>query len=137
MSNPEPEYIDMKESTAGEDWTMRYTADIVTPDEGGLLWYAFKIETEEDDERTVFYYGNNDADLGGKGKVSLEEPHRYQITVYKHAEVPEWYRNGIVYQIFPDRFSRDDDWRERCSKANEIIKAICALDSSAVSVYSS
>lgn len=117
--NPEPEYIDMKESTAGEDWTMRYTADIVTPDEGGLLWYAFKIETEEDDERTVFYYGNNDADLGGKGKVSLEEPHRYQITVYKHAEVPEWYRNGIVYQIFPDRFARDDDWRERTESANE------------------
>ena len=121
--SPEPRYIDMKESSTGDSEAaggeMIYTADIAAPGEGCLLWYAFEIETEEDDERAVFYYGNNDADLGGEGKVYLDEPHRYQITVYKPAEVPEWYRNGIVYQIFPDRFARDEDWHERTAAANE------------------
>ena len=38
----------------------------------------------------------------------------FQITVYKHREVrPEWYERGMVYQIFPDRYARDENWRER------------------------
>lgn len=38
----------------------------------------------------------------------------FQITVYKHREVrPEWYERGMVYQIFPDRYARDEHWRER------------------------
>ena len=101
-----------------EDGSGRYTASFPLPDEGGLIWYAFEIETEREDERTVFYYGNNPEDLGGEGRVYVRDPHRYQITVYKAAEVPEWYKNGIVYQIFPDRFARDDNWRERTEAAN-------------------
>lgn len=122
-----PHRIDMKESLADSDAAdaaeLRYTADITAPDEGGLLWYAFEIETEDEDERTVICYGNNEADLGGEGEVYDDEPHRYQITVYKPAEVPEWYRNGIVYQIFPDRFARDDDWHERTAAANELVNS--------------
>jgi len=26
-----------------------------------------------------------------------------------------WYRDGIVYQIFPDRFARGRDWRQRAA----------------------
>lgn len=117
----DPLYMDMKEKSTGESTC--FTADIVTPDEGCLLWYAFKIETEDEDERSVFYYGNNDMNMGGEGRVYADDPHRYQITVYKHAEVPEWYRNGIVYQIFPDRFARDDDWRSRTDAANDLVNS--------------
>jgi len=38
----------------------------------------------------------------------------FQATVYKHRENrPTWYERGMVYQIFPDRYARDEHWRER------------------------
>ncbi len=113
---PAVHYIEMS-----EEWDGRYTAEFTLPDEGCLIWYAFEIETEREDERAVFYYGNNEENLGGEGRFYLDDPHRYQITVYKASEVPEWYKNGIVYQIFPDRFARDEDWRERTEAANKKI----------------
>ena len=126
--DPDPQYIDMKESSAQNEAAARFTASVKAPDEGGLLWYAFEIESEgeaygeEDPGRQIIYYGNNYEGLGGEGNIFNDDPARYQITVYKPAEVPGWFREGIVYQIFPDRFARDDDWRERteaaCEKVN-------------------
>ncbi len=112
--DPEIHYLDMKEEGEG-----RYAASFSLPDEGCLVWYAFEIETEREDSRAVFYYGNNAEDLGGEGRKYVDDPHRYQITVYKASEVPEWYKNGIVYQIFPDRFFRDGGWHERTEAANK------------------
>ena len=114
--DPKIHYLDMKEEGEG-----RYAASFSLPDEGCLVWYAFEIETEREDSRAVFYYGNNNGNLGGEGRLYVDDPHRYQITVYKASEVPEWYKNGIVYQIFPDRFFRDDEWRERTEAANRKI----------------
>ena len=110
-----PQYIDMKETAC--EGGLLYTAEITAPDEGCLLWYAFEVEVEREDERRILYYGNNEAGLGGEGRVCRDDPNRWQITVYKHAAVPEWYKNGIVYQIFPDKFARDEGWRERCEEA--------------------
>ena len=107
-----PQFIEMKDNGDG-----RFSAVITVPDEGCLLWYAFEIETESEDDRQVFYYGNNQDDLGGEGSVYKDDPHRYQISVFRKAEVPEWYKEGIIYQIFPDKFARDRDWRERCEEA--------------------
>ena len=112
--DPEIHYLDMKEEGEG-----RFAASFSLPDEGCLVWYAFEIETEREDSRAVFYYGNNDGNLGGEGRIFVDKPHRYQITVYKTAKVPEWYKNGIVYQIFPDRFFRDKNWHERTEAANK------------------
>ena len=114
--DPAPDYVEMSEEGDG-----RYAATFTLPDEGGLVWYAFEIETERDDSRAVFYYGNNNENLGGEGRTYIDDPHRYQITVYKASEVPGWYKNGIVYQIFPDRFARDDSWHERTEAANRKI----------------
>ena len=111
--DPTVYYKEMQENEAGI-----FTATFSLPEEGCLVWYAFEIETEHEDDRAVVYYGNNTEDLGGEGRVYIDDPHRYQITVYKEAEVPEWYKNGIVYQIFPDRFARDEDWHERTEAAN-------------------
>jgi 4-alpha-glucanotransferase len=134
--DPNPQYIDMKECAAARDdagentdaersGASRYTATVTAPDEGCLLWYAFEIETEHSGDgeegagRQLIYYGNNHDGFGGEGSIYYAEPLRYQITVYKPAKVPEWYREGIVYQIFPDRFARDDDWRKRTEAACE------------------
>lgn len=117
----DPRYISMKECGSG-----RYSASVTAPQEGGLLWYAFGIETDREDSEPggqIFYYGNKQDGLGGEGEIYYNDPGRYQITVFKPSEVPEWYRDGIVYQIFPDRFARDDDWRERTEAACEKINS--------------
>ena len=65
----------------------RHSARFFAPDTGSLLFYRFRSAWEETAER--------------------------QITVYRPAEVPAWYKNAIVYQIFPDRFAREAAWRFR------------------------
>ncbi len=120
-----PEYIEMHQTACLEETHgARFTAEITAPDEGGLLWYTFGAEVADDyDERRIIWYGNNPERLGGEGWMygGIETPAynvpSYQITVYKGAAVPEWYKNGIVYQIFPGRFARDEGWRERCEEA--------------------
>lgn len=117
-----PQFIDMKETAGAYDSETsyirkRFTASFTVPDTGCLIWYYFAIELEHEDERLILYYGNNKENLGGEGEVYKTDPAPYQITVYKEAKVPSWYKDGIVYQIFPDRFARDEDWEERCEKA--------------------
>lgn len=110
-----------KKST--QDSRCRFQAKYKVPDESCLIWYRFRIVAEDENGELTVFYCNNKEGLGGIGQVveSSEESTPYQITVYKLAEVPDWYKNGIVYQIFPDRFARDDDWRERCEDANRSI----------------
>ena len=112
-----PAYYDM---TARGDG--RYGAEFTVPDEGCLLWYALEIKAQNaNGEEYTIYYGNNHNGLGGEGNVYEASPECYQITVYKKDAAPNWYTDGIVYQIFPDRFARDEGWRERSEAANNAI----------------
>lgn len=72
----------------------------IKEDYKGLINYYFKLYNDYE----VIYYGNNPDGLGGEGRVYKNSPRSYQITVYKHFEVPMWFKEGIVYQIFVDRF---------------------------------
>ncbi len=82
-----------------------YEAKISLPEEPGLIWYYFVIKTNGN----TLYYGNNLEQLGGLGQTYTRIPPCFQITVYKEDyETPLWFRNGIAYQIFPDRFSKGD-----------------------------
>ena len=84
----------------------RYSVTVRMPDAGTLIWYAFAVTIGgEGGDRTV-YYGNNTERLGGSGCIYDAGPVPYQITVYKKAAVPDWYKDGIIYQIFPGRFAR-------------------------------
>ena len=63
-----------------------FRATLDTGDYVGLVWYSFRLEG-----------------LDGR----QEELGPYQLTVYDGAEdVPEWFGEGVTYQIFPDRFRR-------------------------------
>lgn len=77
------------------------------PETPGLVWYYFRVDTAEG---TVFY----GVDHGGTGKCT-DQPESWQITVYAPQPLPVWYRNAVVYQIFPDRFARGEDWL-RCQE---------------------
>jgi len=85
----------------GED---RFEVTITLPGQPMLFWYDFIIPRPHD----VARYGNNADQLGGVGAYSPVQPASYQVTVYDPAyTTPDYLRNGVVYQIFPDRFFKD------------------------------
>lgn len=81
-----------------------YECSMEMPSSPGLIFYYFYVAA---DDATV-YYGNNIYHAGGLGETSFGAPDsRYQITVYdKNYTTPDWMKNAVVYQIFPDRFFR-------------------------------
>lgn len=62
-----------------------FTLTLKAPKEPCVLWYAFLADGEETCE--------------------------WQITVYEAAPAPDWWKDAVVYQIFPDRFFRGTDWQ--------------------------
>ena len=80
-----------------------FEAIVRTPDEPGLVWYYFILERSN---APLLIYGGE----SGEGGIFQQDPQGYQITVYDQAfTTPRWFREGIVYQIFPDRFARSCD----------------------------
>ena len=80
-----------------------------------IVWYSFVVRTSDLELRCGAAQGRT----GGEGVTyDYAEVPSFQITVYRHRETrPTWYEHGMVYQIFPDRYRRDPQWRERCEKA--------------------
>lgn len=87
-----------KDSRGFFSWSVRM------PDEDGLLWYYFTASGVDGN----FYYGNNPKNRGGAGTVYYQDqtPVSFRISVYHPFKTPQWYKEGIVYSIFPDRFCR-------------------------------
>ena len=65
----------------------RFSVTLTMPAEPCVLWYSVSDGTEETCQ--------------------------WQITVYAPAPVLDWWKNAVVYQIFPDRFARERDWTPR------------------------
>lgn len=77
----------------------RFTFSIIAPGTPQLIWYYFIIDSAEG----RFFLGER----SGCGVLSRSIPYDYPITVFSpDFTTPEWFRDGIVYQIFPDRFAR-------------------------------
>ncbi|WP_037351467.1 4-alpha-glucanotransferase [Anaeroarcus burkinensis] len=84
---------------AGEGF---WQVDYETPEEPGWLWYHF---IAEEMNGTVWYYGASEDGLGGLGyRRSQPGPRSWQITVHQQQAAPKWLTDGVIYQIFPDRF---------------------------------
>lgn len=103
-----------------EEGYFLYTGTIDTSNSLGLLNYYFKIIYNN----KVVYYGNNNDVLGGIGQKYDYRPKLYQITVYNERKVPDWYKEGIIYQIFVDRFLNGNENGEiSAPKKNSFIYA--------------
>lgn len=82
--------------------TQLYAAELAVGETPRLLWYDFMVKSGGETR----YYCNSKDSLGGIGQTT-EAPaaNSYQITVYhKDYRTPAWFRDRIMYQIFPDRF---------------------------------
>lgn len=76
-------------------WEVTLVSDIPT-----VLWYHFVLRSGE----RALYYGDPGQD-GGIGKVVSRNPDDFQLTIFDRAfRTPDWMKNAITYQIFPDRF---------------------------------
>lgn len=95
------------------DGAYRFQADLTVSYTPGVCWYTFRII----DGCVTYLYGNNSQRFGGEGCIYEADPIPYQITVYRPDHIPDWYRKGIVYQIFPDRFARSERWEEHQAAA--------------------
>ncbi len=97
------EYVKMEllKQAESELW---YSAKLNMPSKPQLLWYFFEVESNG----KKIFYSNNQRQLGGVGVMEEAPSFRsYQITVYdKDFHTPDWFKNAVLYQIFPDRFFR-------------------------------
>lgn len=97
-------YYTMERELRGD--TCRFHVSVTMPQEAGPVWYYFVLSRSSMPEE---YYGGE----SGEGSVYTHEPPGYQITVYDSAFMtPRWFRESILYQIFPDRFRRGGDAQE-------------------------
>ena len=86
-----------------------------TPAQTGVVWYSFDLAASDG---ATWRYGAREGWTTGEGDFAYGNPPSFQLTVYVPRQTqPDWYKNGIVYQVFPDRFARGADWRERAEKA--------------------
>jgi len=83
-----------------------WEATVPASTEPTIFWYRFIAI----DGTATAYYEDDAARLGGWGQTFAEaQDYSWQISVY-HPDfyTPDWVRNAVIYQIFPDRF-RDGD----------------------------
>ena len=96
----------------------KYSVEIDTSNFLGVLEYYFILM----DGYERVHYGNNDEKLGGIGQIYNYNPIPYQITIYEKAVVPDWYKEGVIYQIFVDRFfNGNEDGSITSPKENSFI----------------
>lgn len=99
---------------ACEDDHVHYSVSY-TPAQTGVVWYSFDLAASDG---ATWRYGAREGWTTGEGDFAYGSPPSFQLTVYVPRQTqPDWYKNGIVYQVFPDRFARGADWRERAEKA--------------------
>lgn len=97
-----------------------YETQLTMPETACLVWYYFEVATDSG----IVYYGNNNQNLGGAGTISFSYPARaFQITVYNEDyKTPDWFKNAVAYQIFPDRFYNGNPDGEFLGNRHDIIK---------------
>jgi len=84
----------------------QYSCEYFFNQQLGLYYYHFEVQTQENGKLLTEYYGPTEKGGEGRKFFSSETVWDYQITCYKKEEkAPKWYREGIFYQIFPDRFA--------------------------------
>lgn len=79
-----------------------WQATIPAQDAPTILYYRFIVRDGSDED----FYEDDELFDGGWGTAYDDSPdYGFQIDVYESDfETPDWMKNAVVYQIFPDRF---------------------------------
>ena len=85
-----------------------WQVSFVAPAAVGAYGYVFLLRGEEGE----WVYAPDDQARSGLGRLYEpgEETPVFRLTVYDpDFTAPEWLRDGVMYQIFPDRFAKGDE----------------------------
>jgi 4-alpha-glucanotransferase len=86
------------------EWNLSsFIISVNAPAEPGLSYYYFTVSTPY---HTV-YLGNAKDGMQGTGIKYDKDPVPYQITVFDDYVTPDWMKGPVMYQIFPDRFYKE------------------------------
>ena len=78
---------------------------------GDNYWYYFVLRNISGD---VKVYSDDYGDWGTGKLVSPGSEWSYNLVIYKHGfKTPDWLKNAVIYQIFPDRFFNGDQGNDR------------------------
>ena len=77
----------------------------------GLYYYCFRIDAiNENHNPFSIYYGKKNKKGEGYQYTQKEEVEWYQLTCFSEIdESPDWFKEAVFYQIFPDRFFNGND----------------------------
>ena len=65
----------------------------------------------------VAVYGDDDGYYGSGRVTDLQNVMPYDLVVYEAGyETPDWMKNAVIYQIFPDRFFNGDESNDRAQE---------------------
>jgi len=96
--------IEMEKSGSFEGGSDKWTAEY-TPNKVGMNKYYFVLSNGSE----VKAYGDDDGYFGSGKLDNLGSIKLYDLNVYESDfKTPDWMKNGIAYQIFPDRFYNGD-----------------------------
>ena len=80
-----------------------FSADVRLPEEPAALNYLFRLTYADGGTQWLC-----PAPDGRHSMLSGERRPGFRLTVYRRGfTTPKWFREGVMYQIFPDRFQRD------------------------------
>ena len=88
----------------------------ISPLHSGLYFYYFEVRSE------IGTYFLSNHEFHAVPVLNYHEINSWQLTVYEEQfTTPEWFKGGIMYQIFPDRFKRSEKYKAK-KTANEEIR---------------
>ena len=83
--------------------------------DGTTTWWSGELHVHNPftHYRFLIVRGDGQQWLAGNGLVDIDVPDASDFRLTSHAVAPDWARDGVVYQIFPDRFARSKAADER------------------------
>ena len=104
IKGKEKQILKMAEAQGAEEGKARWSVETSFGDYGEYQYY-FVIGGES----SVKIYCDDDGYYGTGMTAELTEVKPYEMNVYKEGyETPDWMKNAVIYQIFPDRFFNGD-----------------------------
>lgn len=132
-----PLYVDNEDPRLGETVTVRMRSHVDDPiegvwlrttydaepvylamrstTEGATVWWEAGLLVHNPVTHYRFLIARRDGQqwLAGNGLVDIDVPDAADFKLTSYAPAPDWARDGVVYQIFPDRFARSAAADER------------------------
>jgi alpha-glucosidase len=103
----------------------------VTTRDDHATWWAgtLPVSNPEVHYRFLLVAGATQTWLTGAGHIDHDVPDAHDFRLSVHPPAPDWARDGVVYQIFPDRFARSEradrretpDWAVPAAWDDEVV----------------